>query len=122
MQVISVLDIGALLWLMCLWYGYGRFAYYRAKSSDQNLSAVMNQLRRRWMEQMIKRDMRVPDASLISNLERNVTFLASTSLLILAGLLTALAATDTIAAVLEDVPFYRESSPFLIHIKFFILI
>ena len=122
MQEINALDIGALIWLLCLWLGYGRFSHRRAKKSNQNLSAVMNRLRKRWMEQMIKRDMRVPDASLIANLERNVTFLASTSLVILAGLLTALAATETIESVLLDVPFYRETSTFLLHIKFFVLI
>lgn len=116
------IDLMALMWLLLLWVGYGYFAHHRAKFSDKNLSAVMNRLRKRWMEQMVKREMRVPDASLISNLERNVTFLASTSMVILAGLLTALAATDKIQSVLIDIPFYAETSIFLINIKFFVLI
>ena len=82
----------------------------------------MNRLRKTWMRQMMKRDLRIPDASLIANLEHNVTFLASTSIAVLAGLLAALTGTETIQAVLLDVPFYRESSAFLLHIKFFVLI
>lgn len=122
MQEISLLNWAALLWFVLLWLGYARFAHFKAKRSDKNLSAVMNSLRHRWMAQLLKREVRIPDAALIANLERNVTFLASTSMLILAGLLTSLAATDQIQTVLLDVPFYAESSPLLMHFKQFVLI
>lgn len=122
MNEIKWLDIAALLWLLVLWNGYGYFAHYRAKRSQHNISALMNQLRRRWMQQMLKREMRVPDTSLIASLESNVTFLASTSMVILAGLLTSLAAISTIQQVLTEVPFYRTSTELLLHIKIFVLI
>jgi uncharacterized membrane protein len=115
-------NIGALAWFIFLWLGYARFAHNQAKSSNKSLSSVMNRLRKQWMSQLVKRDMRMPDAALIANLERNVTFLASSSILVLAGLLTALASTEKIQEVLIDVPFYMESSSFLLHIKFFVLI
>ncbi|MGH1485450.1 MAG: DUF599 domain-containing protein [Cellvibrionaceae bacterium] len=115
-------NIAAFGWFIFLWLGYARFARYQAKRSNKNLSSVMNHLRKQWMNQLIKRDMRIPDAALIANLERNVTFLASSSILVLAGLLTALASTDKIQAVLVDVPFHMGSTSFLLHIKFFVLI
>ena len=122
MQTIGWLNVGAFIWFLCVWIGYAQFARLQARRSDKNLSSVMNRLRKRWMEQLVKREVRIPDAALIAGLERNVTFLASSSMLILAGLLTALAATDQIQAVLVEVPFYMESSSFLLHLKIFILI
>ncbi len=122
MREVSLINGVALIWFIFLWFGYSRFAHFKAKRSDKNLSSVMNRLRKRWMEQLLKREVRIPDAALIANLERNVTFLASTSMLILAGLLTALAATEQIQAVLVDVPFYVMTSPLLMHFKLFVLI
>jgi len=122
MQEINTLNIAALVWFIFLWFGYARFAHFMAKRSDENLSSVMNKLRKRWMGQLLKREIRIPDAALIANLERNVTFLASTSMLVLAGLLTSLAATEQIQTVLLDVPFYVQSSPLLMHFKQFVLI
>ena len=55
------------------------------------------------MEQMLVRDNKMADVALISTLERNVSFFASSSMLILAGLLTALASSDKIAIVLQQV-------------------
>lgn len=122
MQEIDWLNAVALLWFFCLWIGYARFAHFMARRSDNNLSSVMNSLRKRWMEQLIKRDLRIQDAALIGNLESNVTFLASSSMIILAGLLTALAATETIQAVIEEIPFSIDSNVFTLHIKLFLLI
>ena len=115
-------NILALFWFIFLWKGYSRFAHYRARRHGGNLSAVMNNLRKRWMRQMVQRELRIPDVAMIANLERNVTFLASTSMLILAALLTALAATDKMQSVLVQLPFYRDSSLFLLQLKIFILI
>tara|TARA_B100000446_G_scaffold46105_2_gene42132 strand:- start:27579 stop:27797 length:219 start_codon:yes stop_codon:yes gene_type:complete len=55
------------------------------------IASVMHRLRMDWMQQLLHRDNRVSDASIIANLERNVSFMASTSILILAGLLTVIA-------------------------------
>lgn len=122
MQDINFGNIAALIWFLLLWFGYARFAHFQARRSDNNLSSVMNRLRKRWMSKLLQREVRIPDAALIANLERNVTFLASTSMLILAGLLTALTATDALQSVLQEVPFYTASSHVLLHFKLFILI
>lgn len=122
MQELNLLHIAALLWFMFLWMGYARFAHRQAKGRRKSLSSEMNRLRKRWMGQLLKREVRMADTSLIANLERNVTFLASTSLLILAGLLTALAATDKLQVLLTDLPFVVPNSSILIHSKIFVLI
>lgn len=122
MQEISWLNIAALVWFVFLWLGYARFAHYKARRTEKSISSVMNLMRKRWMGQLLKREIRIPDAALIANLERSVTFLASTSMLILAGLLTSLAATEQIQTVLLDVPLYVATPPFLMHFKQFVLI
>lgn len=122
MEEIGWLNVGALIWFFCLWIGYARFAHSRAKHSNQGLAAVMGRRRREWVYQMLQRDLRVPDTALLSSLERNVTFLASSSMLILAGLLTVFVSVGRLQAVLFDVPFYVESSTFQLHIKLMVLI
>lgn len=122
MQDIGWLNIAAIVWFLLLWVGYTRFAHYKAKRSATSISKIMGVLRKRWMSQLIERDVLIPDAALIANLESNVTFLASTSILVIAALLTALASTEKIHSVLIDIPFYIESTVFLLHLKIMVLI
>ena len=119
---ISLLNIISLLWLILAWSGYTLFAYFMGKNSRNNLSFELNALRKQWMRELLKRDLRIADATLISNLERNVTFLASSSKLILLGLITAMAATDSVQSILNNVPFVNPGSELLINIKIFVLI
>ncbi len=54
---------------------------------------------------LLKRDNRVGDAALLGNLERNVAFFASSTLLVLAGVVAALGAGEDIVAVTDNLPF-----------------
>jgi uncharacterized membrane protein len=84
----------------------------------------LNRQRLNWMEQVIGREHRIMDAALIANLERNTSFLASTSILVLAGLLTALGIVGSIDSVLQSFPFYeiKENSGFWVQIKILVLV
>lgn len=96
------LDLLAVVWFVLVWVGYTLFAKNKARA----VSCLSYELRRKrtaWMEQMLLRDNKMADVALISTLERNVSFFASSSMLILAGLLTALASSDKIAIVLQQV-------------------
>lgn len=119
----SVINIIAIIWFFFSWLGYASFAKYKAKRGF-NLSSVLNRQRLHWMEQILERDQRITDAALVANLERNTSFLASTSILVLAGLLTALGVADSIDGILQSLPFYiiKENSAVWIHIKVLILI
>jgi uncharacterized membrane protein len=121
-QEIGWLNIFALIWFLVLWIGYARFAHFKAKRTTSSLSRVMGKLRKEWVREMLQRELRMADAALIANLERNVTFLASSSMLILAGLLTTLVATEKLQSVLLEIPFHISSSSFLIHLKIMVLI
>ncbi len=116
------LNVIAPFWLLLCWVSYSRFAKTKAKQQSPSLSWVMRKHRVEWMQQMLRRDARVSDASLISNLERNVNFFASTTLLILAGLITALTTTDTTSTILESLPFAHTVSRVALEIKILLLI
>ena len=74
----------ALAWFITCWVAYTQFAKYRARTSA-SLSSVLHVHRINWMRRLLQRDVRVGDAALLANLERNVNFFASSSVLILAG-------------------------------------
>lgn len=117
------LSIVAILWFFGSWIGYAWFAKYKAKRTF-SLSSVMNRQRLHWMELILERDLRVADAAILANLERNTSFLASTSIFIVAGLLTMLGIVETIDRVLQTMPFYiyRDDAQVWIYGKIFLLI
>lgn len=97
----SSIDLVAVLWFFSLWIGYTLFAKRRAKV----VSCLSYELRRKrtdWMQKMLLRDNKMADVGLISTLERNVTFFASSTLLILAGLLTAMASAEKLSLMLSN--------------------
>lgn len=123
MSEYSIINVIALCWFLAVWAGYAYFAKFQSKRGH-TLSAVLNRQRRSWMTQVLERENRITDAALVANLERTATFLASTSILVLAGLLTALGITDNIESLLQTLPFYtiKEDSIFWIHTKILVLI
>ncbi|MBQ0720661.1 MAG: DUF599 domain-containing protein [Gammaproteobacteria bacterium] len=100
----SGLDVLALGWFTFCWLGY---SVYSRKMSQRrtSLSSIMAAHRVAWMDGLLTRDNRVGDAALLGNLERNVSFFASSTLLVLAGLVAALGSGDDIVAVTDNLPF-----------------
>ena len=70
----SLIDILALILFCLTWYGYTWFARRKAKTRDC-IARSMHQHRIHWMYEIITRDIRVGDAALLANLERNIAFL-----------------------------------------------
>jgi uncharacterized membrane protein len=106
------IDLISVIWFFSLWVGYTLFAKHRAKQVSC-LSFELRRKRNDWMQNMLLRDNKMADVGLISTLERNVTFFASSTLLILAGLLTAMTSADKLSLMLSNlVPWatYTEGS------------
>jgi uncharacterized membrane protein len=74
------------------------------------------------MRRVLLRDNRVGDAALIANLERNVSFLASTTILILAGLLTVFTVSEQISSLVSQIPFAISASPLSVQLKVLMLV
>lgn len=79
-----------------VWVGYTLFTKRMAKRTHC-LASILDVHRVWWMERMLLRDNRIADATLISNLERNVNFFASTTMIIIAAILTALTSNFELA-------------------------
>ena len=116
----STIDILALVTFFICWSGYTWFARSKAKTTNC-LARCMNQHRIYWMYEVMKREVRVSEASLLANLERNISFFASSTLLILAGVLTLFAQVDTLKSVISSIYFTQTPSDFLIEIKLSLL-
>lgn len=72
---------------------------------------------------MLYRDNRIADASLLASLERNASFLASTAMLIIAGLVTALASIENVHTALRTVPFSNVAqTPLQLQFKIMLLL
>lgn len=114
------IDLVAVLWFLSAWIGYTLVAKRKART----VSCLSFELRRKrtdWMRQMLTRDNKMADVALISTLERNVSFFASSSMLILAGLLTAIASSDKIAQVLLQVMPWLDHTDGLLQFKLLFL-
>ncbi len=106
----------AVLWFILCWVGYTRYADWRGRDTAC-LASVMHLYRQDWMQRLLVRENRIADANVIGNLERNASFFASSTLIILAGILTALGASDRAVSLLADLPFAQPVSRGLSEIK-----
>lgn len=107
MDIFSLVDWIALVWFVLLWSGY---TFYASRQSKVNLATTLTQLRGQWMEELVKRDMRIADTTTLGILQRTVTFFASTTIFILAGLLAVLGASDKALQLAHALPFVAEHS------------
>lgn len=115
------LDIASVAGFLVTWAGYTVFARKRAKVA-WCLASSLQWYRVEWMLRMLERDMRMPDTAIIGNLERVIGFFASTSILILAGLVTALTANKAAIEVLSTLPFAEPTSVQQFELKVLVLI
>jgi len=74
------------------------------------------------MSRIFSREVRIADVTALGILQRNVTFFASTTIFILAGLLTVLGATDQIVQLTNTLPFIVENTRASWEVKLLVLI
>ena len=101
----NVGNLIAVVWFLICFRGY--FVYTAKRSVDTpTLAFAMHRHRRQWIRKALRRENRIADTNIIANLERNVSFFASTTLFILAGLMTVLgSSSETVIMMLSEVPF-----------------
>lgn len=123
-QVLAYLEwinLGCLMWFLACWIGYSRYARHMAKKTEC-IASVMHRLRLDWMRQVLYREQRVSDTSIIANLERNVSFMASTSILVLAGLLTVMASASQVTELLGRMPIALNTTAEQLQLKLLLLV
>lgn len=113
-----ILDISAFAWFLLCWVGYTRYADLRARN-HLTLMSVMHLYRLQWMREMLHREVRIVDSSVVTILARSATFLASTTIFILAGLLAVLGTMDKAMEVVADLRYAVQSSREVWELKLF---
>lgn len=117
------IELAALAYLLVLWNAYARYAKLRAKASTRmSLSRSLRAHRRAWASRLLERDMRMTDASLLANQERVVGFFASTTLLLLAAVLTAITTSAQIAEITSHIPYTEPQGADQIEAKLAVLL
>jgi uncharacterized membrane protein len=109
-----------LLFFFIAWIGYARFARHRS-TVRPSLLGEGNRERRLWMLQSTRRDVRVIDGIVVQNLSTSPSFFASTTLLIVGGLLALLGSSEQAGALVSELPFAVRTSQLVLDMKLLLL-
>ena len=103
------------------WAGYVIFAKRRSTQRPSLLDTT-NRIRRQWMLQSTYREVRVVDGVIIQNLSTSPSFFASTTILIIGGLLAVLSTTDKASDFVREMPFAARTSLLVFDLKVVLLL
>ena len=120
-RVLPWSDWAALGLLFAAWAGYAHFARVRA-AVQPSLLALTNRERTRWMLQTTWRENRVVDGVVVQNLSTSPSFFASTTILIIGGLLAALSASDKASELVREIPFAARTTMLVFDLKVVLLL
>ena len=110
------LDYAAFGLFLAVWFGYEPLLGMIGRRY-RTINFTMKVVRRHWMENMARRDMRMADAALMGHVMNSAAFFASTTVLIAAALVGALASIDSIQATVEALDFTSKTSRALFEVK-----
>jgi uncharacterized membrane protein len=100
----TFLDYAALAFFVIAWFGY-HIALELTSAGRNSLNKIMNEYRYRWMEQMVVRENRIVDTTIMASLMNGTAFFASTSLIAIGGVLAFFQSTDAVLPIFADLPF-----------------
>ena len=114
-------DWAALAAFFVGWIGYAVFAKRRS-TMQPSLLDTTNHIRRQWMLQSTYREVRVVDGIVIQNLSTSPSFFASTTILIIGGLLAVLGTTEKASELVREIPFAARTSVLVFDLKVVLLL
>jgi len=100
----TVLDTVALGFFFFVWTSH----YYiinRSRWRVNTITAAMSHMREQWMRNVVSRDETPKDAIIQNGLQQGVLFFASTTVLLIGGMLAALGSAEKGVKVLQELPF-----------------
>src|SRR5438309_719169 len=100
-------DLLALAVFLAGWLGYNVAVDHFLTGSPHGLNRHMLALRDAWMLRMLERDNRITDSSLLGHTIHSISFFASTTMIVLAGLVGLLGSIDHAYLVVNDLGFTR---------------
>lgn len=101
LQYFTILDAIAVMVLFLSWVIIGLVIEYPPKRYPST-SQLMAEYRHKWMVQMITREPRIFDASILDSLRQGTAFFGSACLIAIGGGLAALSNTERLRVVAED--------------------
>ena len=104
MPIFPPFDWAALLVFAACWLGYSNIVDRVPGIRARSVIMAMDVHRRRWMLATLARENRIADMAAIGNLMNSTSFLATTSILILGGLVAMLGAPDLGQRVVAALP------------------
>ena len=104
MPLFAPLDLFALAFFSVTWIVYAVLLEWTPKGA-RGLNARMHGYRDEWMQQMLRRDMRMLDGQIMGSLQNGTAFFASTSLIAIGGTLTVLRSTEDLITIVSTLPF-----------------
>ena len=119
---ITVLDAFSLFFFFTAWYSITWIGRHYKNTAKTTLSTISKTYRNQWMLHLLERSNRMPDVALIGNLMRSVSFFASTSLIVLAGIIAVFGAIDEVINIIQGFPYAQHVSPELTKLKLILLV
>lgn len=111
----------ALACFAAAWWGYPWYSQWQARSHP-SLNALMNSYRRQWMMQVLAREGRIVDSSILANLANSATFFSSTTILILGGLLALIDNSAPKLAALGKLPYAHRMTAEMWELKIILML
>ncbi len=118
---ITTLDLFAFVWFIGIWVVF-TVVQDHLLHKPVAINQQMTLIRQRWMERMLQRDNRIMDAQLIGHTMNSCTFFASTTMLVLAGLVGAFGGIDRLHEIVNDLFFTIKTSRELLEMKMLMLV
>jgi uncharacterized membrane protein len=118
---LALADWLALLAFFSCWTGYAWFSEH-SRWASRGLIRRTRDFRLEWAYQMLAREVRVTDSTLIGNLVGSVTFYANTTIYIIAGLVAALGAADKLLNFTTDLAFAGAGNREALEIKLMLVL
>ena len=99
---LRALDLVAVALALACWFGI-RVLIEHPPGARESVSTLMAELRRRWLREMAKRDVRIFDAQIVGNLRQGTSFFASTSILAIGAMLTLVGNAEMLGSVTQGI-------------------
>jgi uncharacterized membrane protein len=124
LKVIALLPWPDWLGIAVLVLGWAAYVGWAKRKAlyQPSILATTNRIRREWMLQTTWREVRVVDGVVIQNLSTSPSFFASTTILIIGGLLAVLGASDKASDLVREIPFAARTSVLIFDLKLVLLL
>ncbi|WP_102958479.1 DUF599 domain-containing protein [Mangrovicella endophytica] len=103
MSIFGLTDAAALGFFLAAWISYS-WVTDHSSLARHGLSRAMNEQRRRWLNVMQARDLRMIDTAILTGLQQGTAFFASACIFAIGGCFALLGSADRIAAIASDLP------------------